>query len=274
MSNSRRITDQAALFNKFGAPDIVAANGHKFSHLRFNSPREAHITCAEYGRHSGAFEDDSKWNGLESIRFPEFDSTGLAPHITARVQSAVANMPENKSKPGTIRPAVVGAIYSIPDLMAGVPTPARIRTRTKLAPISIRLAVSFSWTITNEQMAPLCARLARAIWNYTQSGGVVTLTTYFMGGYRTPNNKGHKGGIIETRVNAADIQGIALALSPTFGRAIAWPMVSTLSGEHGDGLPIIRSTPLGTAPDLYYVTGTTGEGVKALEAVLARMEIV
>lgn len=264
---------KGALLENFGRPNPIEFAGRKYYLMHFPSVRAAHIAAKEYIRHDAcSWTSSPKWVGLPTQTIENWDSTGNCPEITNGVKAAIANLPEIRNRPGHIRPSVAGGYFCTPDVIAGIPTSARIRIRSKLQPINLRLAFSLGAGVDSEDMAPLSAKISRAIWNYTQAGGVVTLRVYKISTFSGISPDGYYGAVIETNVDCTDIAAVALALSPAFSRGITAPLSAALSPVKSDGLPVTQDRILGSG--VYYITGPHGEAIRALENALAAMSIV
>lgn len=237
--------------------------------LRFNSVAHAHETCKKFAR----TENELSWKnpdfiGLNGQTLASFDSTLKANYPTECTKKAVASLEKICNRPGKIGAGVTGGYWDIPSLQAGLPLAARIKTRTKLAPKNIRIFCAYSGMIDADFMAPISAKIAKAIWDYTLEGGVVTLTV-LSGGVINNSECGNRG-IIETRVNATDISAISLALSPAYTRGISCAMVCALSDNRRDSLPIIRGQII---PNLHFMSGIGKEIKAAADRVIAALKI-
>lgn len=247
----------------------TGTDGAPFGMLRFNSVSHAHEACKRYAR----TDNENGWKspgflGLGDQTLHSFDTTGQSTRATELTKTAAAALPKIRNKPGKIGPAVTGGYWDIPSLQAGLPLAARAKQRTKLAPKNIRIFCAYSGMIDSEFMAPISARIAKAIWDYTLEGGVVTLTVFSGGQISNPACGGQ--GIIETRANASDISAIALALSPAYMRGISCAMVCALSNTPHESIPIIRKQII---PNAYFMSGIGREIEKAAAAVIEALQI-
>jgi len=242
---------------------VVQLKGGTTCHLSFPSVRAAHEFCVKHARTENERQwIRSSWNGLDHQSTENFDRTGIAEKPRDLVQKAIAAMAVTPSKFGAIRPSMVGGSYSIPALMAGLPLSARNRIRNKLPPIDLRVAMMFSGNVDNAQVAPLSARIAKAIWDYVQAGGIVTLKVYNC--VTIYGDKSNQPAFTEVTVNASDLASLSLALSPTFMRVVAAPILSALSNNSRDSLPI------GQAPyaDIHVIRGfSVGDLSKAVSKI-------
>lgn len=233
----------------------------RWAQLAFSSPREALECAKQHARTPNEIDwlDDPHWCGLGAQSAENLDQTGIAEHPLALLRSAVASLPRKHTKPGAIQPAIAGGVYSVPAVLAGLPLAARARLRTKLAPLTINLVCSWSASVTDETLAPVFAKLGRAINDYTLAGGVVSLTVYDIAELRQTPLPGLAGAIIKVRVPTNDLAQIALGCSNAASRAVYAPLQSALSLAPRDSLrvPPPSANPI---PSSLYLGGRTTTG--------------
>lgn len=212
---------------------------------------------------------NSDWIGLGPQSVENFHLTGVADKPLEYVKSAIAKLPHIQSKFGRPRPAVCGSQWDIPAVLANLPLSARTRTRTKLTPLNIRLACFFSGAISAESLAPLTAKLVRAIYDYTMAGGVVNLRVGFVSSIKLPRAN---QALIEAHVNTSDLASLATILSPVGYRALGGRLNSALcqsAKNTGAGFETDHSLP-----DTYWLSGRLEDVFKASEKVFTQLRII
>jgi hypothetical protein len=189
----------------------------------------------EYGQtpNENGWSDSSDWIGLGEQSRQDFMETGIAKKPLNDVKSAAAKLPHRHTALSKPLPAITGAIWDVPAVLANVPLAARSRLRQRLAPINIRLACFWSGGISSEALAPVTAKLTKAINDYTMAGGIVTLTVGFISSY-TDSEKRLKQCFAGCKVNAADLSNIATIISPVGFRALGGRMLSALCETRGN----------------------------------------
>lgn len=251
---------------------ITGADKREWASMIFQSPHEGHAFSMRYARtpgQSGGSETDPSWAGLgDKQTRDDFDRSGIAEYSKSLVLGSNAKLPPSTRRPHRVLPAVCGAQWSIPAVLANLPLSALTRARTKLPPVSIRLAFFMSAGITAESMAPLTARIARAIWDYTMEGGAVSLSIFHTSGVRSQ----HCSGILsETKVQTSDIAGLSLALSPAYYRAVFLPLMKAFSDDLYDSGAVVRTNPV---PNSNWIGGPMRDAIIAAEAVIQALRIV
>jgi len=214
---------------------ITGTDGRPWVRGKFPSLQALHALVKTHAR----TENERNWAdpsfiGLRFQSRASFDSTGKADAAYAAFSKALGALPE-KRIPSTIRPAISGAVWSVPDVMAGVPLAARTRMRIKVAPLNLRLGIDFSSGVSAETVAPYTARIAKAIWAYHEAGGVVSLTMIHFT-VTLPDDGARFYS--ETAINTSDSATLSVALSPIMARALVYPFFSALSKATRDPLPM------------------------------------
>lgn len=249
----------------------------KWALFRTQSPREMLEAARLYtrGANETGFGAGATWQGLgpEQTR-DELDSCGIPRHAKALSEKASAQLVRKPSRPGRVQSAIVGGSWSVPAVLANLPLAARTRGRSKLPPLTLNLVCTYSGSVSTETLAPVFAKLARAIWDYTLAGGAVSLTVSVIGIPKATSTRA-KGIIVQTRVPTNDIAQIALALSTVFPRSVACPLASAFSESPRDqiGVPTESENPVANS---IYIGGRTSTGSigpelqKALDSLAIR----
>ena len=234
--------------------------------MRFSSPRDMLAASVAYARTPnerwGTGEDSDgyyrRWKGLGEQDWRSLDSSGIAEHPLKLTREARARLPAPKARPGSVRPTVCGGYWSTPDVLSGRPLAARARVRDRLAPLTIRLVCSWSASVDSETLAPVFAKLGRALNDYTLAGGAVTLTIFLIGEARRTTN-GTRGLICECRVPANDLAQLSLGGSVTALRHLAGPLMTAYSEAASDSIPVPteQENPI---PNSLYLGGRTSTG--------------
>lgn len=247
--------------------------GRVWGKLYSPSPRACHQTSIEHARTDNelsVFEGGSDWLGLGDQTPQAFDRTGIADYPLALTKKALASLPAVRHIPSAIRPAVSGAVWNIPAVLANLPLSALTRVRAKLAPVNLKFAIRYSANVSPESVAPLAAKLSKAIHDYAQRGGVVTLTLYKFSCTVNPDSYGF---ISEVRVNANDLAQIALALSPAFSRVVQMTLAKAYSTRNRDSLKVVDDYPEKIIPGAILLEGHGYRMQKAFETAIAILKI-
>lgn len=170
---------------------------------------------------------DSAWIGLAQQTRDDFMASGIAQKPLNDVKAAIGKLPHKHSAFARPVPAITGALWDVPSVLANVPLAARARQRQKLPPLNIRLACFWSAGISPESLAEITAKLAKAIHDYTMAGGAVNLTVGFITDF-TDTANGVSQCFAGCRVNAADMAAVSTILSPVGFRALGGRMLSAL----------------------------------------------
>ena len=241
-------------------------NGDKYHLLKFHSILSAHAAVISHARTEN--EDSCKcpsFIGLNGQTLSDLDTTSRSIYAQQCLESAIAAMTTPAKKPGEIRNTVTGGFWDIPSVIAGLPLAARSRVRTKLPPVNLRLWIAYSGYTDEKEIAPLTAKIARALWDYIKAGGIANLSV--ITGCRIRNDT-TKTAIIETRVNTSDISALAFALSPVYMRAISCALLCAMSDKPQDSLPMIKEDFLPGLIPLSNFSGSLSAGAdKALAAL-------
>ena len=243
--------------------------------LKFQNPREAHRASVEWARTPN--EENwagDEWIGLGQQTKSDFDASGIALKPRNLMKAAIANLVRKPTKAGKSAPALVGGAWNTPAVLAGLPLAAIARQRTKLPPLRIGLAISYSASVRDETLAPIFAKLSRAIWDYTLAGGSVDLTVYACGKLRR-SSLGLKGLIVECRVPTQDIAQLSLGLSSVFFRAVAGPLMTAASCAEDDSIRIPDPSEIPLPPGTIFMGGRThtGDIGASLDATLKALKI-
>lgn len=245
-------------------------DGKPYSLILCNSTQHAQQLTIDHARTEN--EKGCSWHvpsfiGLKNQTIQEFDQTKKATYPLQCLESALARLDQKTTRPGGQRMAVTGGFWDTPSVIAALPLSARTRVRTKLPPKNIRIFIVYSGGVSSETMAPLTARIAKALWQYTLAGGAVSLTVQTGSAIRGQTGR----AVIETRVNTSDVSALALALSPVFMRSISAALLCALSDKPSDSLPILRD-PI--TPGVYFLSDI-GPGItKVAEKIIADLAIV
>jgi hypothetical protein len=241
----------------------------QFARVLFPSTQSTIEFCLQYCNtdNERTWGTDSYWIGLNKQTLKSFHHSHIAEHSLSLMQKEQGKLPATLTKPGQVRASVTGGSWDIPAVLAGLPLSARQRQRTRLPPKEIRLAFFMSGGIDAESMAPLTAKIAHAIWQYTVAGGAVSLHIAFCGiCRRTPEN----GLCVETRVNTADSASLAAALSPVFFRAVSGRIITAFSLTPDESIPPPQSNPL---PGYLWIGGSMSAALDAAQKTIAELSI-
>ncbi len=241
--------------------------------LTTQNPRELAGITQQYAR--TANEKDwwswEGWNGIPGQTWESLDKSGIAEHSLKLMQKASATLPARIKRPNRASPAVTGAVWNIPAVMANLPLSAITRARTKLPPKNIKIGLAFSESVDCESVAVPMAKIAKAIHAYTLAGGVVSLTVYNLG-FICESSVGARGVIISCKIPTSDAAALATMLSPVNFRNISGPLLTAFSDYPRDAIPVpeLHDCPM---PDVL-MAGGVGEDIhKALEGVIKALEI-
>lgn len=262
---------QSAVRNHPGYSEFQSPNypGKPWGRILFPSTQAAIEFCLTHcNTRNEPWGTDSAWIGLQKQTLADFHKTHIAEYALSLMQKALAGMPQIPQKAGRVSPTVTGASWDIPAVLAGLPLAARSRTRTRLPPKEIRLSFFMSAGVNSESMAPLTAKIAKAIWDYTVAGGAVSLHVAYCGLVRSSPEQGLA---VETRVNTSDSASLAAALSPVFFRGVTGRIMSGFSHYSSDSIPCPYKPPL---PGYLWIGGPLEEAVKAAKAVIEELSIV
>lgn len=256
------------------APEFsVIDNGkEKWGLLKFMNPGACHRFYKAHARTQNETvwtDSRASWIGLNEQSKESFHQSGVSDHCKTLVMAASGKLSDKPSRPGEFRPAVTGGFWDAPSVIAGLPLAARNRIRAKLPPKTIRVCLSMSAGVNAEDMAKITAKIAHAIWQYTIAGGAVTLDIAFAG--KACASSKATGLIVQTRVNASDVAGLATVFSPVWFRAVAGPLMTAFSEEARDSIPIPRTCPL---PGAIWIGGVLSDALKAGEQVLRELQLV
>jgi len=242
--------------------------GAKYHLLKFPSILSAHAAVISHAR----TENESSWKvpsfiGLNGQTLSDLDKTSRSIYAQQCLESSIAAMTTPAKKPGEVRNTVTGGFWDIPSVIAGLPLAARSRVRTKLPPINLKLWIAYSGCTNEKDIAPLTAKIAKALWDYIKAGGIANLS--IITGCRIRNDNAETA-IIETRVNTSDISALALALSPVYMRTISAALLCALSDKPHDSLPLIKEDFL---PGLIPLSNFSGSLKAGAERALAALKI-
>ena len=246
---------------------INAPAGKKWAKLAFPSPRAAQSFALQ---HAGTPNETSwassgeNWMGLDKQPLRDFQASGVAHYPRDCVSKAVATLPAKRNRFAGPRASITGAVWDVPAVLSGVPLCARTRVRDKLPPQNIKIVFTVSAGISVETMAPILARIAKALWDYTIRGGAVSLTLYNIG--KIQSSQGAMGLIVETRINAADVASLSLALSPAFFRTVTGPLMTATSEDTRDSISIPRKAE-NPIPGALFIGGVMEEALLAAAEV-------
>lgn len=246
-------------------------NGNTWGMISFPSPRAAHAYSKEVANtpNETGWGDQSGWIGLDKQSREAFQRTGIAEYPLQCVQKASGALEEVFTRPANPAPSIVGSRWSTPKVLANLPKAAMRRPRKRLAPVTIKIAMFLSASITAESMAPPTAKIAKAIHAYTLAGGVVTLTMYHCGLARKAS-EGEKGFIVETKVPCNDLAQLSLALSPAYYRAVAGRLQTAFSDSDEDSIYPVTVCPI---KDALFIGGSMGDVYKAAAVTLAALKL-
>ena len=214
--------------------------------------------------------EDSLWIGLGKQSMKDFRDSGIAKECVEQTKKAMSALPENKKAYSHAKPAVAGSYWDTPSVLANLPLAARTRQRQKLKPLKITLAVFFSAGISAESIAPLTARLAHAIYNYTEKGGSVDLTIGFISDMRD-SEKRYNQGFVGAKVNAADLSNLVTMLSPVGFRGLGGRMLTALCDSRKNSTRGFATT--GDFPGALLLSGRLSEIFDNAEQVFKQLEI-
>ena len=215
--------------------------------------------------------DDPHFTGIYPQTRTDLEKTSLAKTALAELEKARASFPQKHTRPGDFRATVTGGFWDTPSVIAGLPLAARSRTRSKLPPKDIRIALSLSASVETKDVYKVSAQIVRAIHEYILAGGVVNLTVYHTAQFEKKSSRGTIGAAVCARVNTANLASLALAISPTMTRLVTGPLITALSDAQGDGRYPPEKSPV---PGVLYLGGRGAAWHAAAKTVLASLAIV
>lgn len=249
---------------------FTGADNKQWSSISTASPRAMQELVIKHARKIDIWNlENTKWAGLASQSRADFDTTGIADYPRNLVQKAQASLPAKRSRPANIRASLTGSVWNVPAVLANIPLAAQTRVRQKLTPLNLRIAFVASANVNIEKMGELTAKIARAIWDYTLAGGVVTLTVFHVALVKK-SRTGSIGLSVEIKIPTTDVAALSLGLSPTFLRTCAGPLMTAFSDYPSDSLYPSSTNPI---PNSYYIGGVSGDAIIAANAILKQLEI-
>lgn len=248
----------------------------KWGIFKFQNPREAHVAAVQYARtdNEGMDQQSSEGLGLAKQPLVAYDHSGIAEHPLSLMRAASAAMTRKTSRPGKIQPAITGGSWAVPAVLAGLPLAANARARTKLPPLAINLALSYSASVRDKTLAPIFAKLARGLWDYTLAGGVVIITNHSAVRIRR-SETGAVGCIVQCHVPTNDLAQFSLGLSSVFFRTIGSKLAKAFSDYPSDPMSVAEpeSTPFPSGTIFLGGRTSTGDIGANLTSVMQALAI-
>jgi len=158
------------------------------------------------------------WAGVESESLTDFTQNGVSKDAFAAFDAATTSLHADRFQPGAPVAAVAGGAWVVPLVLANHPMAARLRTRTKLPPKNIDIAVTVSASVKWQTLTNSLARLAHAAWAYIEAGGAVRLTVHHISGFSKERHGAH-GIIVSLQAPLTSKAGFATACSTQVKRA-------------------------------------------------------
>jgi len=205
------------------------------------------------------------WAGFEKQALGKLLSTGIIDAALADFEKVQAKLITH-AIPDRPLPSVTGGVWVTPLVLANVPMCARLRTRTKLPPKNLELAVNVSAVVEASDITASLARIARAAWDYTLSGGAITITVNYVHHFTEPQTwkrEDMHGVIHSIKVPLTNVAALASAVSSQQYRGTDMQAAKALSGYRDDGLPVTTLIK----PGLLHVTGRIEDDTKARAAL-------
>lgn len=180
-----------------------------------------------------------RWCGLGGQSIENLLSTGKGENSLRAFSRAQAKLEAEFRALDRPQPAIAGGAWVIPSVLAGNPMSARMKPRTRLPHKDFRFMLQVSAFTHQEDLSAVMAKIARAAWDYTLAGGTVSLTMFYVYGYRHKGEKGEEGLCIEMQIPLNDSSALALALSCAVYRPVLMGIASKgTSPCHNDSIPM------------------------------------
>lgn len=189
--------------------------------LKFRSPAHAIAFQSQYAPLRDGQDTASDWTGLVGQSFSDYLESRVAKHalsLTRKAFSAIQDPRKTFSRPIA---SITGGYWSVPDVVQNIPLAARMRVRTKLAPVNLHFVTWYGSISDIAPIFPLAARLAHAIHAYTMAGGAVTLRVTAIA---DADDSQFTKVASSVSVPTSSLAEIATALSPTFHRCSQIPL--------------------------------------------------
>jgi hypothetical protein len=241
--------------------------------VTFRSPSHALAFMREHASTYNERRDDIdeksslSWYGLgaqQSLR--EFYDTGRHNLMADLALKTAATMPAARKVAGRARPAVTGGAWNVPAVIIGLPVAARIRPRTRLAPIHLHF-ITFMGSVSDAMsIIPAAVKLARAMNAYALAGGQVLAKVTAIALH---DADGIARSASTVHFSATDLASTVLALSPAFHRGVQIPMRQAMSVRNHDSL----RRPVNWFPNSYDLTSNAGAIAKQFEAACEALKI-
>ena len=193
--------------------------------------------CAKMHKSCG-----ESWSGIGGQSIPDILTTGKGNRALQAFSEAQAKLEAQSVIGGRPQPAIAGGAWVIPSVLSGNPMSARIKPRAKLPHKDFRFMLQVSAFVNQNEMSQVCAKIARAAWDYVLAGGTVSLTMFYVYGYHNERNDCPiEGGVFEVNIPLNDSSALALALSTAIYRPILMGLAAlVLSPYHNDSIPMKR----------------------------------
>jgi hypothetical protein len=216
----------------------------------------------ELAAEGGRSHHFGRWSGVDQTP-DSFLESATYRTAYAEFQRAEAKLEATRFQPGRPIPAVAGGAWVIPLVLAGNPMSARLKTRTKLPPVNLELAVNVFAGIQWRDITASIARIARASWDYIQAGGAVSITVHYVHRFGKAQ-EGHEGVLISIKVPLTSASAFASACSTQEYRGASMAFAGgALSPIKDDSLPLFKWVK----PSLLHVTGRVQDDAKARAAL-------
>ena len=220
--------------------------GESVDYKRFPSPAALLHWIKEQGLGEACAQMHTKcgesWSGLDGQSISDILTTGKGNRALQAFSEAQAKLEAQSVIGGRPQAAIAGGAWVIPSVLSGNPMSARIKPRAKLPHKDFRFMLQVSASVNQNEMSQVCAKIARAAWDYVLAGGTVSLTMFYVYGYNNEKrNCPIEAAVFEVNIPLNDSSALALALSTAMYRPILMGLASlVLSPRHNDGIPMKR----------------------------------
>lgn len=233
--------------------------------LKFPSVAAAIAFQVKHARDARDDPSDPDWSGLQAQSFRDYLDSRVASHALKLTQTARAAMQDPKRTFNRPTAAITGACWDVSSVVQNLPLAARVRVRTKLAPVHLHFVTWYGSISDIAPVFPLAARLASAIHTYILAGGVVTLRVTAIAESDDPTFTKVASSV---NVVTSSLAEIATGLSPTFHRVTQIPLRQCMQRGYS-GLP--RSANF--IPGARELLGPKSALVAAFEKAIADLKI-
>ena len=244
---------------------VIQTAAGNTDHMLLSSPAEALNLLTQFGKDRAEnhwVSNGPQWTGLGSQSFSDFCTQGYSTEALRSFNLASAKLRAEHRIGGGIRPAVAGGAWVMPLVINSNPMPARQKIRAKLAPINLKLEITFHGGTDAQNIAKIGAALSRALWDYQMAGGAVSLTLAVWCGYDQRSEHKSRSAFVECRIPLVSESAIATVFSPVFYRACLFPLCDVLSTSGHDAMRVE-----GTPPGYTSIRGNFEQDKRAIQAL-------